>query len=60
METSILIIAAITAIIAIYCGELHLDFRAKKELFKSNVAFKISCITGIIAVLSILCLMILF
>ena len=56
MTTILVVVVGIAGILAIISSEKYLDFRAKKELFKSNVAHNISCICGIIAVLSIIIL----
>ena len=59
MTTFLVVVGGIAGILAIIFSEKYLDFRAKKELFKSNVAYNISCVSGIIAVLSIMILIIL-
>lgn len=59
MTTVLVVVAGIAGILAIIFSEKYLDFSAKKELFKSNVAFNFSCVCGIIAVLSIMILVIL-
>lgn len=54
METLIILIAGIAGIIAIIFSDKFVDLKIKKELFKSNVAYNISCISGIISVLLLL------
>ncbi len=59
MKIILVVVAGIAGILAIIFSEKYLDFSAKKELFKSNVAYNFSCVCGIVAVLSILILVIL-
>lgn len=59
MTTILVVVVGIAGILAIVFSEKYLDFKSKKELFKSNVAYNISCVSGIVAVLSIMILIIL-